>query len=79
MQQTQGQQQQIEGQIPQVTGPNTNPTPTPIPMPSPGQNQSQNKWGIGFKGEIKTPFGSTKNEATLGNPDFKEDDNEGSE
>lgn len=72
MQQTQGQNQQSESQIPQVTGPNPNPSPTPIPMPSQSPNQGQ--WGVGFKGELKTPFGSTKNEINLGNPDFTQDD-----
>ena len=79
-QQTQQQQQTppTENQtLPQVQ--QTPQTPqavqTPQVTPSP-----KNQWGIGIRGAITTPFGATKNETSLGNPDFTDDENsEGSE
>ena len=73
--QQQQQQQQTpptENQVPQTP---QAPQALPVPQASGNGPNPKNQWGIGFKGGITTPFGSTKNEVNLGNPDFTDDEN----
>ena len=68
---------QSENQLPQT--PQVDQTPQATQAIQTPQTTPKSQWGIGFKGGITTPFGSTKNEVNLGNPDFTDDENRESE
>lgn len=61
-------------QVPQVQQTPQIPQAVQTPQATP-----KSQWGLGIRGGITTPFGSTKNEINLGNPDFNENGNERSE